>query len=141
MRAGARPLPRIDPARMGVLGAPLALLPAAFLAIVGLLVWSAAPGGHAGAAQDAAAYLLALLALPTLLLTGLPFYGGSGRVLLAVVTSAVVWLVLGRWAARRARRETPPSWRGYAAELAPMVAGVWAGVIVGLVAMVMILSH
>jgi hypothetical protein len=125
---------------MRVFGAPLALAPAACLALIGLLVWSAAPAGHAGATQDAAAYLLALFALPTLLLTGLPFYGGSGRVLLAVVTSAIAWLALGGWATRRARRAAAPSWRGYAAELAPMVAGVWAGVIVGLLAMVLILS-
>ncbi|MEO9223654.1 MAG: hypothetical protein ABI276_01530 [Acidimicrobiales bacterium] len=113
-----------------------ALVPGLVLEILGLLIWVAAPDkGMSGATQSFAGYGLGLLAMPTTLLTGFPLFGGAWRVLLTIGSSAVLWIVLGRWATRRAGRDAPPSWRSFAGELGSMAAGVWAGLLVGLLAM------
>lgn len=113
-----------------------ALVPGLVLATLGLLIWVAAPDrGMNGATQSFAGYGLGLLAMPTTLLTGFPLFGGAWRVLLTIVSSAALWIVLGRWATRRASRGAPPSWRSFAGELGSMAAGVWAGLLVGLLAM------
>lgn len=138
--APAAPVP--DNGRVTLLGAPAGFAPALAAGVVGALLWLAAPDhGSAGAGQIFVAYLLMLFALPTTLLTGLPFFGGAWRVLLALVTSGLLWGALGWWAARRVRYAGDSNWRAYAAELGPMVIGVWAGVVAGLVAMVLLVSH
>lgn len=139
-QAPAAPVP--DNGRIAALGAPAGLAPALVAGFVGVLLWLAAPDhGSAGAGQSFVAYLLLLFALPTTLLTGLPFFGGGWRVLLTLVTSGLLWGALGWWSARRVRYAGDPTWRAYAAELGPMVVGVWAGVVAGLVAMVLLVSH
>jgi hypothetical protein len=139
---GARRSPSsASPEHVRRLGMAAGLVAPTGVGLLGLLLWFAAPDtGLGGAGQSALAYGLALLALPTTLLTGLPFYGGSWRVLLTLATSAALWLALGRWATRRADDGAHTTWRGLALELAPMTAGVWAGVLVGLGAMVFFLS-
>jgi hypothetical protein len=49
-----------------------------------------------------------------------------------VMASAVVWMVIGAWASRRATRSPVADWRDYLRELGWLVAGVWGGVLVGL---------
>jgi hypothetical protein len=135
-------LPQVDPHTISRLGLPAALVPPGALTVVATLLWLSAPDkGVAGAGQDFAAYFLALLAAPTILVTGLPFFGGGARVALAVVSSAALWLAVGWWATRRTLRAPETTWRAYLLELAPMVLGVWAGVVVGLGAMVVILGR
>ncbi len=124
------------------LGAATGLLAPLIPGLAATLLWATLPTrATAASSQALAASFLGLLALPTVLLTGFPLFGGAWRVLLAAATSGLLWLVLGRWAARRAASARASGWRGYAAELAPMVLGVWVGVAAGLGAMVVILTR
>ena len=82
-----------------------------------------------------AAYVLVLIAVPTALTAGLPWFFEPYTLALAAATSAVGWVLLGRWASRRATADIDATWRTYWAELAFMSAGIGLGVIFGLVAM------
>ena len=52
----------------------------------------------------------------------------------AVVGSAVLWMVLGATAARRATRLPVASWRDFWREYLWLAVGVWLGVVVALIA-------
>jgi hypothetical protein len=120
--------------RMG--GPLLGLLLPALAVAAALLLWQIAPdAGSVRLVSGGAGWLLAALGLPTAIFLGIPFKGGSGRYLAAAASSAVVWFVLGAVAARRATRSPVASWRDWWREYLWLVAGVWFGVIVGLIAL------
>lgn len=132
----------MQPGRIRTFGTLAALIAPGVAALVGALLWLIAPAnGLSGAVPSLIAYLLALLAIPTVLATGLPFYGEGWRIAAAVVSSALLWLALGRLAAGRATRDIDAGWREYAVEIATMTVAVWAGVLVGLLAMAVILNR
>jgi hypothetical protein len=132
----------VQPGRIRTIGTLAALAAPGVAAVVGAILWTLAPpNGVSGAVPSLFAYLLALLAMPTLLATGLPFYGEGWRVVAAIVSSGLLWLALGRLAAGRATRDIDAGWRDYFAEIATMTVAVWGGVLVGLVAMAVILSR
>ena len=79
--------------------------------------------------------LLLLLAVPTSLISGLPWLLTPVTIGIAAGSSLVMWLVLGRWAGRRATVDVDATWRSYWVEMGWMAAGVWAGVLGGLSAM------
>ena len=122
--------------RLRSVGPLLALvLPAAAVATA-LVLWQVAPeAGSVRLVSGGAGWLLAALGLPTAIFLGIPFKGGSGRYLAAAASSAVVWLVLGAVAARRATRSPVASWRDWWREYLWLAAGVWFGVIAGLSAL------
>ncbi len=125
--------PRSYRRRLRALGPPAALAVPAGALVLALVLWRLAPAGGTGElVAGALGWLLATLALPTAVLVGLPFAGGAPRYLLAVLSSALVWLVLGAVAARRATRSPVATWRDWWREFVWLLAGVWLGVIAGL---------
>lgn len=121
---------------------PLAALalPAGLLLVAMLTSGNVSCDGRSCAVKGVGVLLLTLFALPTAMLAGLPWEGGSGRYLLTVATSAAVWMVLGAVAAVRATRPAVASWRDFWGELALLALGVWAGVLVALAVVALVLG-
>lgn len=117
------------------------LLPAALVVLAALLFYGYPCEGSACVRPTLASYLLLLLAAPTALLAGLPWFLHPLNLLVAVGSSLVMWLVLGRWAARRATEDVDATWRTYLGELALLLVGVWGGIVVGLAVVGLWLSH
>ncbi len=108
----------------------VALLPPTALGLFSLLLLR----GHTSAGRGGAGFLTAVLAAPGLLVAGAPLRSGSGFYLGAVVGSAVLWMIVGAVAARRATRLPVASWRDFWREYLWLAFGVWLGVLAALVA-------
>jgi hypothetical protein len=89
---------------------------------------------HTSLVRGVAGFLTAVLAAPGLLVAGVPLRSGRGVYLAAVVGSAVLWMLIGAIAARRATRVPVASWRDFWREYLWLAIGVWLGVVVALVA-------
>ena len=79
-------------------------------------------------------FVAAVLAVPLLPAFGAPIRSGGGLYVLAVVTSAVLWLLIGAVASRRATRGPTARWSAYWAEYLLLLLSVWVGVALSLVA-------
>lgn len=77
-------------------------------------------------------FVIAVMALPTMSIVGIPVMGGTTRWLLAIGTSAAVWLAIGALAARRSTRRVATSWPEWRREWLRLVVGIWAGALVGI---------
>lgn len=77
-------------------------------------------------------FALAVLAVPTMLLAGIPAAGGSTRWTVAVATSALLWLLVAATATRRATYRVPTGWQEWRREWLPLAIGVWVGALVAL---------
>jgi hypothetical protein len=77
-------------------------------------------------------FVLAIVALPTLPMTGIPVMGGSVRWLVAVVTSGALWFVIGAVAARRSSSRAVASWPEWRREWLRLAIGIWIGALVGI---------
>jgi hypothetical protein len=119
------------------LGPIAAVLPAGAL---GLLAWLLVKGSES-ATRGIPGFGLAVLAAPTLLVVGIPMRSGTGRYVLAGATSALLWLLLGFAAARRATRRPAATWRDFWREFAWLAGGVWLGVVLALVAADLVLGR
>ncbi|MCB1018058.1 MAG: hypothetical protein KDB10_23435 [Acidimicrobiales bacterium] len=130
------------PGRIRLLG-PLAalLLPTALLGLAAAIFFGYPCEGSACVRPSLVSYFLVLLAAPTALLAGLPWFLHPLNVGLTVVSSVVLWVALGRWSARRATEDVDAGWRAYVAELALVLAGIWGGIVVGLAVVGLWLSH
>lgn len=84
---------------------------------------------------------LSLLALPCLLVFGVPLTSGSATIALSVVTSAVLWMALGAIAAARATRRPVAAWSEYWRELAWSAAAVWVGLGAGVLLVDLLLGR
>lgn len=73
-----------------------------------------------------------VFAAPALLAVGAPF-GDRGLYPLAIASSAVVWLLVGLLASRRATRNPMATWADFWRHYAWMCAGIWAGAGIALV--------
>ena len=102
---------------------------AAMLLVNSTSAWRGIPG-----------FVLAVLAVPTLPLFGVPVMGGSVRWVLAIGTSAVGWWLAGRLAARRSTNRVVSSWPEWRREWTRLAVGVWAGALTGLLGAVLLLS-
>ena len=87
------------------------------------------------------AELTAVLAAPGLLVAGAPLRSGRAVYIGAVAGSAILWMVVGAIAARRATRVPVASWRDYWREYVWLAAGVWLGVVVALAAVNLIFGR
>ena len=105
-----------------------ALAPAVLLGGVGLL----ALHGNVAASRGVLGFAAVVLAAPLLLTLGIPLGTGSGRILLGVVLSVVLWMLVGVLAARRATRSPVATWRDFWREYAWLAFGIWLGVGVSL---------
>lgn len=117
------------------------LLPAALLLVASLAFFAVPCDGAECVRPTLFSYVLVLLAAPTALLAGLPWFLHPLNVAFTTLTSLVLWLVLGRWAAHRATEDVDATWTTYAGELAFMLVGIWGGIIVGLLVIGLWLSH
>lgn len=75
-------------------------------------------------------FVLAVLAAPVLPMAGVPLRSGASVMLLAAAASALLWLLLGWFAARRATFAGGGSWGRFWGEYAWMMLAVWLGVLV-----------
>jgi hypothetical protein len=122
--------PRDYRRRLRVFGPLLALVPSAGLGAAALALLH----GSTSTARGVAGFVLAALAAPGVLVAGAPLREAGAAVPLGVMGSALGWLLLGVLASRRATRRPAASWRDFWQELAWPAAGVWAGTVLGLVA-------
>ena len=130
------------PGQIRRLGPIVALgVPAVLLTLAGVLFFLWPCEGAACVKTSLAAYLLVLLAAPTAIVFGLPWILNPLTIGGAAATSALLWLLLGRWSSRRANANVDATWRTFAAELFFMIGGVWFGIILGLGVVALWLSH
>lgn len=131
-----------QPGRIRLLG-PVAVLalPGALLVLAALAYVAYPCDGASCVRPTLASYFLVLLAVPTALLVGLPWFIHPLNVALAAGTSLMLWVFLGRWASRRATEDVDATWGSYAAELALVLVGIWGGIVVGLGVVGLWLSH
>jgi hypothetical protein len=122
--------PRAYRSKLRASGPIAALVPPAVLGCVSLILLR----GHGSLSRGIAGFLMALLAAPGLLVAGAPLRSGRNVYLGAVAGSAVLWMLVGAIAARRATRVPAASWRDFWREYMWLAVGVWLGVVVALVA-------
>ena len=77
-------------------------------------------------------FILTVIALPTLPLFGVPAAGGVIRYALSFISSALLWWVVGHYAARRAVQLTISSWPEWINEFRPLAIGVVLGSLISL---------
>ena len=87
--------------------------------------------GHIANILGVTGSLLALLAVPTAVAFGIPVEVGPVRAGLAVVTSLLLWALLGWWAGRRVSERVVGGWREWVVEFGWVVLCLWAGVLTG----------
>ena len=116
--------------RLGPLAALIAPLVATALAVA---VWRFWPCTGAQCTMRAVVgWSLASLAVPTALLAGVPFNGGTTRYAIVAASSVAVWLLIGLLAGRRATRVPASNWRDFRREYLWLAVPLWLGVITGL---------
>ncbi len=127
--------------RLRWLGPLLALL-VPFVALVAAAVVAEAVEctGRACATKGAGVFTLTLGSLPTAMLVGIPFEGGSARYMLAVSTSTAVWLVVGAVAGQRATRAAVATWRDWWREYLLLAGAMWCGVLLALAVVAVVLG-
>lgn len=91
--------------------------------------------------RTAASMALSLLALPCLLVVGVPLTSGSGSIAFAVIASAALWMTLGWLAAARATRRPAAAWPEYWREFAWSAFAVWAGLGAGVLLVDLLLGR
>lgn len=111
---------RLGPA-VSVSTASVIALVAAILLVGSDSAWRGVPG-----------FVLAVIAVPTLPMTGIPVMGGFARWLIALITSAGVWIAVGAVAARRSSRRPMASWPEWRREWLRLAVGIWVGALVGI---------
>ncbi len=122
--------PRAYRTKLRASGPFVALVPPGVLGVLALLLLR----GHSSLVRGVAGFLTAVFAAPGLLVAGVPLRSGRDVYLGAVVGSALLWMVLGAIAARRATRLPVASWRDFWREYLWLAVGVWLGVVVALIA-------
>jgi hypothetical protein len=128
--------------RVRLLGPVVALLPPGMALLSAALLWRLYPcSGTSCVSSGAAGWILAVMALPTSLVVGMPWEGSAGRYAVMTITSVVLWMALGWMAARRATRSPVADWRDWWREYAWPLVGVWAGVLGALVLLAYVVEH
>lgn len=73
-----------------------------------------------------------VLAVPALPVFGIPAAGGSGRVLIAIAVSGVLWWFIGQVAAGRVTKKPVVGRREWCVAFIQLGAGLWIGALGGL---------
>ena len=119
------------------MGPLLALAPpAAMGAVAWLLVH-----GNESTLRGVTGFLLGVLAAPVMLVAGVPLEGSTVVYAVSVAGSALLWLLIGMAASRRATRTPVASWRDFWREYLWLAGGVWLGTIGALVAANLVLGR
>ena len=129
--------PRAYRSRLRGSGPIVGLVPPAILGAISVLLLR----GHTSLMRGIAGFLTAVLAAPGLLVAGAPLRSGRAVYIGAVAGSAILWMVVGAIAARRATRVPVASWRDYWREYVWLAVGVWLGVVVALAAVNLIFGR
>ena len=119
--------PRWFRSRIRSRGPFLALGPPALLGLLSLLLLNLTDGASSGLG----ALVLGVLAAPALLAVGAPFSSQSWYPA-GIAISALLWLVLGFVAARRATRNPMATWADYWRDYGWLAGGVWLGAVTAL---------
>lgn len=141
--AGIRSLPAVPQGprafryRLRRLGPLAGLLPAALLGLAAFALLH----GNTATGRGVAGFAATVLSAPALMAFGIPLATGSGRFLLGIGVSALVWLLVGFVASRRATRSPVATWRDYWREYVWLAAGIWMGVVVALVAVDLVVGR
>ena len=114
----------------------MALVVPAATAVVGLGMLR----GSTSTVRGVVGFLLTVLAAPALLVLGAPLRSGTSTYAFAAIASAVLWMLLGVLASRRATRRPVASWRDFWREYLWLVAGCWVGAVLSLVATNLVLG-
>ncbi len=77
-------------------------------------------------------FALAVMAVPTLPLSGIPAAAGTWRWVLAIGSSLLLWSVVGVVATRRALTRVATGWPEWRREWLPLAIGVWLGALAAL---------
>jgi hypothetical protein len=128
------------PGRIRFYGPLVALLVPAVVGGIGLVIYNQSCTGYECVRPSSTAWGLFLLVAPTAIVAGLPWFAGPLTYTATLVSSLVMWLAFGRWAARRATSDVDATWRAYWRELAFIVLGLWAGLGLGLLGMFLFLT-
>jgi hypothetical protein len=127
--------------RLRWLGPLLALVvPFVALVLAALIAEGVECTGRSCAVKGATVFSLTLGGLPSALLLGIPFEGGSVRYLLAVSTSTAIWLVVGAVAGQRATRAAVATWRDWWREYLLLAGALWLGVLAALALIALVLG-
>lgn len=129
--------PRAYRRRLRRFGPALGLLPAV---VLGGLAWLSLYD-NVSAVRGVLGLLLAVLAAPCLLVAGVPLTTGAAMYVVAFAGSAAIWVMLGAFAARRATRRPAAMWGDFWREFVWLAAGVWAGVLLALGAIDLLLGR
>jgi hypothetical protein len=129
--------PRAYRARIRALGPLVGMAPPAALGILGWLMLH----NNESVSRGIGGFVSSLFAAPLLPVAGAPLRSGGGLYVLAVLGSAVLWLVVGVVASRRATRTPIATWREFWTEWSWLAAGVWVGVVIALVASNLVLGR
>ena len=113
------------------------MAPPAALGVLGWLMLK----NNQSVARGLGGFASSVFAAPLLPVAGAPLRSGGGLYVLAVVASAVLWLLVGVVASRRATRTPIATWRDFWTEWAWLAAGVWVGVLIALVASNLVLGR
>jgi hypothetical protein len=92
-------------------------------------------------ARGVGGFAAAVLAAPLLPAFGAPIRSGGSLYVMAVVSSAVVWFVVGTVASRRATRGSTARWGSFWAEYLLLAMSVWVGALLSLVAANLVLGR
>jgi len=129
--------PRAYRAQIRTLGPFAALGPPAVLGVLGWLMLH----NNESTARGVGGFVAAVFAAPLLPVAGAPMRAAGGAYVAAVVASAVVWLLTGVVASRRATRTPVATWSNFWREWAWLAFGLWAGVVIALVASNLVLGR
>lgn len=97
--------------------------------------------GNESTVRGVGSFALAVFAAPMLLVAGVPLTDSQPARVAAVVASALLWLLIGVVASRRATRTPVASWRDFWREYAWLAGGVWLGVVGALLAVNLLLGR
>lgn len=86
------------------------------------------------------AWGLVLVALPTALATGLPWWVSPVNLVVAVASSLALWVTFGRWAGQKATQDVDATWWSFWREVGFYAGGVALGLLLGGIAMVVVLT-
>jgi hypothetical protein len=128
--------PRWYRSRIRALGPLAALVPPALLGLAAWWVLQSTEGRTSGVFGLVAG----VIAAPGLLVVGAPF-SDDDSYRIAIVASALLWLLLGLVAARRATRSPVARWRDFWRELTYLGLGVAVGAVGALIAATAVLGE
>lgn len=91
-----------------------------------LVLW-----GSQSTVRGVIGFILAVVACPTLPIVGFPISSGVSKWLIAIASSAVLWMILGYVATRRSTKRAVAGWPEWRSEWLRLAVGVWIGSFIG----------